>query len=98
MKKKILILVNIILLAVFILPLTSKHHGKHGKKRMRSGKQSQMEKMDIDKSGKVSKTEWKKYHDKKFKEIDTDKNGEIDKEEMNQHRQSLKRKHHRKRK
>ncbi len=96
MKSKIIILTSIILLAVFTLPLTSKqHHGKQGKKGMCSSKHS---KMDIDKSGKVSKTEWKKYHDKQFKEIDTNKNGEIDKDEMNQHRESLRRKYHKKRK
>ena len=93
MSKRLIIIINILIIAVFAAPLISKQH-KDKPMKMR-GKACYIDDMDTDNDGKVSKEEWSNFHNKRFDDIDKNKDGYIDKTEKGKHFKNLKRRHHR---
>lgn len=48
-----------------------------------------LEKMDADKDGKISKSEWTAHHEQRFTDIDANKDGQLEPEEFKNHRKAM---------
>ena len=82
-----------LLFAGLTFTLSAKHHkgGHVGMKGPMHGKM--LEKIDIDKDGKISKQEWQAHHDERFAELDADKDGAISQDEFKAHHQKMMKAH-----
>jgi len=86
--------ISLLLFACMAFSLSAKHHKGHGPGMKGPMHGKMLEKMDTDKDGKISKTEWQAHHDEMFAKLDADKDGSITKDEFQAHHSKMMKEHH----